>query len=160
MTQNAYERRVESVMSRVVITALPEDHLHEALTLMEENRITVLPIVDSKRHCVGILSASDLIEVARELGDELSDLTHVSDVSRKWLLERLKEHDLGQMPLSKRMTGGVASVTRDASLVHAAREILRHRVHHLPVLDEQRHLVGIISTIDLLGAFVEGAKSG
>ena len=130
------------------------------MMLMEENQITALPIVDSKRHCVGILSASDLIEVARELGDELSDLTHVSDVSRKWLLERLKDHDLGQKPLATRMTGAVASVSPDASLVHAASEILRHRVHHLPVVDEQRHLAGIISTIDLLGAFVEGAKNG
>jgi CBS-domain-containing membrane protein len=31
--------------------------------------------------------------------------------------------------------------------------MLRHRVHRLVVLDDQRHVVGVVSTMDLLAAF-------
>ena len=38
----------------------------------------------------------------------------------------------------------------------AAAEMLRYRVHRLPVVDKQGKLLGIISTMDILTSFVEG----
>ena len=157
MLTNPYDRRVEHVMSKVVITADPNDTMREALSLMEENRITALPIVDRRRRCVGILSATDLIGLTRELGEELDELGQVGNASADRLIDRLKAHNLAAEPLCHRMTGAVAGVEASSSLVRAATEMLRHRVHHLPVIDDQRRLLGIISTSDILNAFVEGS---
>jgi CBS domain-containing protein len=41
--------------------------------------------------------------------------------------------------------------------VQAASDMLRERVHRLPVVDEQGRLLGIISMSDVLRAFVECA---
>jgi CBS domain-containing protein len=35
--------------------------------------------------------------------------------------------------------------------------MLRNRVHHLPVIDEHDHLIGIVSTMDILAEFVSAA---
>jgi len=51
---------------------------------------------------------------------------------------------------------GSQSVGIEDSVQHAAELILRHRVHRLVVLDEQRRVVGVVSTMDLLAAYVEG----
>lgn len=159
MSLDPYHRRVKHVMSTVVVTAAAQDTLHEALVLMHENRLSTLPVVDARERCVGIISASDLIELACQLEQEISDLGRVSEVSRQWLIEKLTEHDLGHQPLSARMTASVMSISPEATLAAAAAEMLRHRVHHLPVLDDQGKLRGILSTMDILNAFVEGATS-
>ncbi len=153
MSSDLYQQRVRQVMSKVVVTASPADNIHDVLVLMEENSVSTLPVVDPKRHCVGIFSASDLVHIARELDDEIND-THVS---RTRLIKRLREHDLGHQQIGERMTATVAGISPEETLVHAASEMLRHRVHHLPVLDEQQHLLGIVSTMDILTAFVENA---
>ena len=44
-------------------------------------------------------------------------------------------------------------------LFDAASQILREHVHRLPVLDEQEHLVGIISMTDIMRAFIEHAPT-
>ena len=156
MTLNPYGRQVKNVMSKIVVSASSEDTVHEALTLMHENQISTLPVVDRHNRCIGIISASDLIALARELEQEITDLGRVSDVSRQWLLEKLTEHDLGSQKLATRMSSAVMSIAPEAMLTSAAAEMLRHRIHHLPVIDGQGHLLGIISTMDLLTAFVEG----
>ena len=38
--------------------------------------------------------------------------------------------------------------------------MLWSRFHHLPVVDDDKRLVGIISTLDLLAAFVKATANG
>lgn len=159
MAADPYGRRVKQVMSHVVITASCDDTIHDVLALMEENRLSAIPIVDHKERCVGIFTLTDLVAFTRGLEDELEELEE-SDGSPAALIEQLREHSVGHQKVSERMTATVASIDSEASLAKAASEILRNSVHHLPVLDEHQRLIGIISTIDILTAFVEGAPEG
>ena len=109
-------------------------------------------MVDQKDRCVGFLSAVDLLTLTRDLSSVIGDLDRVSDVSREWLVEQVEKHDFGRQPVSARMTEALAAIDPDTPLPVAASEMLRHRVHHLPVLDGNRRLLGIISTLDLLEA--------
>ena len=134
MTTDPYARRIKHIMSKVVVSGDPDDTLEDAVGLMQDNRISVLPVTDQRDRCVGILSATDLIDLSRQPGTAL-----------------------GEQKVADRMTGAVASLGPEASLATAAKEMVRHRVHHLPVVDNQQRLLGIISTMDILDAFVEGA---
>jgi len=158
MTKDPYQRRVKHLMSKVVLTVGADDSMHEAIELMRDHKISAVPVVDQKERCVGFLSATDLLELTREIEASLEDLDLVSEISRQWLLERLAENDLGRQTVSELMSRSVASTDPEAPLTDAAAEMLRHRVHHLPVLDEGQRILGIISTSDLLTAFIEGAE--
>ena len=57
------------------------------------------------------------------------------------------------------MTGAVVVIDRETSLLQATEEMVRHRVHHLPVVDEHQRLLGIVSTLDLLEAFARSHAS-
>ncbi len=48
------------------------------------------------------------------------------------------------------MTAGAATVRVDATVAHAARTMLEHRVSGLPVVDAAGMLVGIVTELDLL----------
>ncbi|MGD8321532.1 MAG: CBS domain-containing protein [Gemmatimonadota bacterium] len=55
---------VGSVMSRELIVAAPEDDLHACMTVMTENRVRHLPVMEGRR-LVGIVSIGDLVNACR-----------------------------------------------------------------------------------------------
>jgi CBS domain-containing protein len=159
MTVDLKTHRVKDVMSTVVITVGPDDTVQDALFCMAQYRVTSLPVTDAKNRCVGILSTTDLVDPTRVVQETLSETGRVQEQARSWLLDRLQQGTLGERKVEELMTTAVTAISREMSIIEAAGEMLRHRVHHLPVVDEHQRLLGIISTMDLLDAFVQGHTS-
>jgi CBS domain-containing protein len=156
MTRSIYDRKVSDIMTRDVVTLEAGGTVHEALTLMGENRVSAIPVVDRKGRCVGILSATDLVDMTRDVDDDLYHLDLVDSTSRRFLIDRLS-HTLGEEAIDTYMSESVTTVLPDSTLVNATRKILKAGIHHLPVVDENDRLVGIVSSIDILAEFVDGA---
>ncbi|HRX78263.1 MAG: CBS domain-containing protein [Planctomycetaceae bacterium] len=158
MVKTISKLRVKDVMSKHVVAVNPSDSLHEALELICENRVSALPVVDGHGHCVGILTTSDLIELTHELDDELHNLGRVNDSKPQWLIEQLAKA-MGSERVSEQMTPDVAAICPEATIPEAAALMLRNRVHHLPVVDNNNLLRGIVSTMDILSIVAEGVPS-
>ncbi len=152
-----YSKRVKDIMSRDVVTISAADTVHEALTMMGENRVSAIPVVDGHDHCVGILSTSDLVDMTREVDDDLYSLDLVDSTSRRFLLDKLA-HSMGGESVQSFMSETLATAGPESTLAEATSVMLRNRVHHLPVVDGDNHLIGIVSTMDVLAEFVNGAK--
>jgi CBS domain-containing protein len=144
------------VLTKEVVAVNADDTVQEALRLMVENRVSVLPVVNGRDACVGVLSATDLIGLARDLNEELSGMEE-ADFTPQSLIDQVAEQDFGRRRVHELMTESVETVGPEASLAAAARAMLRHQVHRLPVVNERQRLVGIVSTTDILAAFVDGA---
>ena len=157
MTASKTDRRVRDIMSSDVVTLRASDTVHEALDMLVENRVSALPVVDKAKNCVGILSTTDLIDITRDVDHDVQYAEDLDPSSRRWLIDRLI-HTVGDEPLTSYMTEDVATVYVEDSLAKAAREMLRNRVHHLPVVDNKDHLVGIISTMDILAEYAEDVQ--
>jgi CBS domain-containing protein len=147
---------LKEIISSGLILINPRSTLREALAVMLENRITALPVVDVRRHCVGVISVTDLLGAAKDLNDELNALSETGGLDHEALVEKLEHADLLTEQVQDWMSTDPISVGIEDSVQHAAKLILRHRVHRLVVLDEQRRVVGVVSTMDLLAAYVEG----
>ena len=145
--------RIKEILTRDVVSIAPDDSLVDALTLMAENRVSALPVVNGRGQCVGIISSTDIIALARELTEELEEYP-VFESSHQWLLDQLAEHDLGRRKVHELMTPDVVTVGPETTLVEAASTMLANRVHRLPVVDAKGQLVGVVSMTDLLEAFV------
>jgi CBS domain-containing protein len=155
--KDPYRLKAKEVLKREVVTIGADDTLQTALGLMADNHVTALPVVDHLGGCEGILSAADIVEAARDINDELHDLGRVNEVSYEWLRDSLEENDMARHSVGEFMTQNVSTVAPDVTLPEVARDMLEHRVHRLPVVDKKGKLMGIISTMDILAAFVEGA---
>ena len=151
-----YKRRVKDIMSRDVVTINAADTIHEALTLMGENRISALPVVDNHNNCVGILSTSDLVDMTRDVDDDVYQLEFVDPTTRRFLLDKLT-HSMGSETVQSFMSEAVATIDAETTIGRATREMLRNHIHHLPIVDIHDHLIGIISTMDILAEFADGA---
>ena len=62
--------KIESVMSRYVVTAKPEMSMLEAVRVMHEHRFNCLPVVDAKGQLLGILTEVDVYALVMRTSDE------------------------------------------------------------------------------------------
>lgn len=155
MSTDPYKMVVRDVMSRDVVSVVADDTVHECIRRMVENRVSSLPVLGPHQECIGIVSTSDLMQVTQEIDEDLADLDAADLLTGRWLLERLMD-GVGHRSVVDLMSEDVATVTTETRLSRAAREMLRNGVHRLPVVDIKDRVVGIVSTTDILSAFVDG----
>lgn len=146
---------LKDVISTDVVYINPQDTLREALNVMVENHVSALPVVDAHQRCVGVISVTDLLGMTKDLSDELNALSESGGLDHESLVQKLEHAELLTEQVQGWMSTDVISVEIDSTIQHAAQQMLRNRVHRLVVLDDQKHVVGVVSTMDLLAAFAE-----
>jgi CBS domain-containing protein len=122
-----------------------------------EHGVSALPVVDGHDRCVGVLSATDLLELAEELGSELEALGATEGLDHELLLEKIEHTGFTDQTVQELMTPTAVEIDPDESLVAAARAMVKNRVHHLAVTRNGHRLVGIVSTMDVLKALADEA---
>jgi acetoin utilization protein AcuB len=137
---------VRDRMSSPAVTITPDTALRDALDLMHEHRFRRLPVVDEKGRLVGIVSERDLLYASPPPAALVSgmDLNHLLD----------------ELPTREIMTRGVLTATADTFVEDAARLMADNKVGGLPVVDEDDHVVGVITETDVFRAFIELYRAG
>jgi CBS-domain-containing membrane protein len=115
--------------------------------LIEENRVSAIPIVDQEGIPIGIVSETDLLLKERGTDLETRDLLHVQRRRR----ERAKA---AGTVASEVMTSPAITVELDTSLSRAARLMQERNVRRLVVVDDRGRIAGIVSRSDLLQVFL------
>ena len=130
---------VRNWMQREVVTVGPDDTLAAALRLTRKHRVRHLPVSLPNGDLAGILSDRD-IRLAMP-----SPLT-TADAERAEFLERTS--------IAGVMTREVITIGPEETVEDAAKQLYRHRIGSLPVVNAQARLQGIITETDILHAFV------
>ena len=132
---------VSERMSRNLITAGPEMTILEAKTLMSEKKIRHLPVIDQAGKLIGIVSDRDIRDAMPSI------LLPREDYERN--LAKVMDFPVRDI-MSKNPLAIYAYYTIQDSLL----VMQKRKVGALPVIDEEGYLKGILSTRDLLRAFV------
>lgn len=69
--------KVSDVMQRDIMSVMPESTAAEALRLMDEHNIRILPVLDGEQRCCGLLSLFKLSKFLFPAGDRLVDSRRV-----------------------------------------------------------------------------------
>lgn len=130
--------RADEIMTEDVRTIEETATVGQAFEIMENEGIRHLPVVRG-RELVGMLSDRDL----RSYG--LSMVTDLEGV------ERAKAR-LGSK-VATMMSANLITVTPDTDVAEIVDLMLEERIHAVPVIEEESNeLVGIVTTVDMLGA--------
>lgn len=148
------ELKVRDYMVEQVTVVDDTERLSHAVGIMDRERLSVLPVVDNQGSVVGILSVTDLLELTHELQSDLSSLPMVSQVTRDYLIRMLLEQGDGTY-VRDVMTAPVETIEPDANFLLAARKLAERQYHHLPVVDDQGNLVGILAASDFVRALAD-----
>jgi len=109
-----------------------------------------------------------VLTVARTLGERRIGAALVRDaagamlgiISERDIVRGMAAHGPGTtgLPAEQFMTRDVVTVTPQTLVIHALGVITQKRVRHLPVLDGDGKLVGLVSIGDLVKARIEEAE--
>ncbi len=152
--------RVADVMNRDVVTVSANSDMSDAARVLFEHGIHGMPVVDERGKCVGVLSLTDF----SRRNQLLSTNAGLPSLVHEFVLERHKEAGTVHIErkvegyVRKHMSDAVQSIGAEQSLLDASRYMDSERIHRLIVLDEAACPVGIISALDIIGAFVELAE--
>ncbi len=131
--------RVESLMSRTVVTLSDSATVEQAWQILSHKHIGQAPVVDDGGILVGLLSRADLMRPERLPGPESHAL-----VWRALLMQKVVDV----------MWTPVPSVGPDTDIRRVSRVLLDSGLPGLPVVDDQGQVIGFVSRTDILRAVV------
>lgn len=144
-------KNVADVMSRDLITVLPQTPLKEAIQLLAERRITGLPVVDEEDKLVGVISETDLMwqETGVDPPAYIMFLDSVIYLQNPATYEKELHKALGQT-VGEVMTTNVITITPEKDLREAAKLMHEKHVRRLPVVDPTGKVIGILTRGDIV----------
>jgi predicted transcriptional regulator len=123
--------KVDEIMTRNVLTVAPETRVDEVMWGLTMRGVGGAPVRDAAGHILGLIAKSDLANPTRP--SALHDAT-AEDV----------------------MSPVVFAVNTGDSVRDAAQRMISAGCHRLVVIDDKGHLAGIISSMDIVRAFIDG----
>lgn len=124
--------RCQDIMSRQLVTVRGHASIEEARQLLEQHEIKALPVVDTQAHVIGILSRVDVFR-----------LQNAQTPSAPGLVTQL---------VREVMTRQVRVASEDTRLIDLLPLFSNEGHHHLPIVNAQQVLVGMVTQSDVIRA--------
>ncbi|XP_020084605.1 uncharacterized protein LOC109707610 [Ananas comosus] len=110
------------VMSKPVWTAMVDQKLEEINNHFEV--VSGLPVIDAAGKCIGVISKKDTAKALKGLESKVGEV----------------------------MSSPAITLPADKTVLDAAALMLKRKVHRIPILDKQQHVVGIVTRTDVFRA--------
>lgn len=154
---HAYQRksgeiRCRDIMSADVITVMADTPVATAWRLLQKHKISMLPVVDKQRQLLGVVSVADFLKNLH-VPHYWGLLRHLNAL----LLKRgHKKHH--KRRVAELMTAKLTVVSEDDHIAALIPLLSDQGLHHIPVLNKQQQLSGIITQSDLIAALYSVAQ--
>jgi len=119
---------VKHMMLTNIITATPSMTVEEAINILYEKHIGSVVLIDDNKKCVGIFTERDAIRLVA------------------------KNIELDQ-PLGNVMTKNVITIQENSSINEVRKIVLTHKIRHLPVVNQEDRIVGLLSVRAIVDQF-------
>jgi CBS domain-containing membrane protein len=133
---------VSTIMTKNVVKLNLGDELTKAETLFKKHNIRHIPVVTGSK-IIGMLSYSDLLRIS--FADAVYEDEEIDSVV----------YDM--FDISQVMTKNIVTVTEETTIKETAEILASREFHALPVVKGE-HLVGIVTTTDLIKYLLEQYK--
>ncbi len=139
-----------AVMSRDLVTLTPDAPLEKAWALLRYHKIKALPVVDSQRRVLGIVTLVDFLKRV--------DLDVYEDFSER-ITSMIRPDQAGYgadqekpMVTAQIMAAPVITVGEHNHVIDLVPLLSDRGLHHVPIVDSDARLVGMVTQSDLIAA--------
>lgn len=130
---------VKNWMSKKVVTIDENDSMQDAINLIKEHKINMLPVM-KKGKLIGIVTDRDLKKASA------SDATTLDVHELMYLISKIKIKDImSKKPLTIRF---------DFTIEETASMLLENNISGAPVVDNDKQLVGVITQADIFKVII------
>ena len=152
------ERTAQDVMNRQIRTISPTMPVREAAQVMIETGLRRLPVIDANGVLLGMLARADLLQVI-----VTSPLMSSQAVSGTQPLQRtgaLSHEPVQQRHIAEFINADIETVNAQTPLVEVIDALIVSSLKRVLVIDQERHVQGIISDVDVLAGLQEEMRPG
>jgi CBS domain-containing protein len=125
---------VARLMTSDVKTVTPDTLVEEAANRLIEDEIGSLVVTDGDDQVAGILTSTDFVHIVAESKPK------------------------AETTVQRYMTTTVITGDAQDSIADAAETMITYGIHHLPIVDDDGHLIGMLSTTDLAAYLSEDER--
>jgi len=150
--------KVKDLMTTKVVTVSPDTTLRELYTILQKERVTGVPVLDSSGKLVGVISQRDLIVAETQL---LANASAYSDIEELFSSRFIEDDRIIRRRFNwveEIMTRRVITTHPDAAIRDVCRLMCEKHVKRLPVVAGDK-FVGIISFTDIMRFFADKPDS-
>lgn len=149
---HAYRRKMAhltcgDIMSRDLVTAEYGTELEEVWARLRYHKIAAIPVVDPFRRVIGMVTLVDFLKRANLKTYETFEDRLIRFIRRTPGMTSEKPEVVGQI-----MASPVRSVGQDMHIVELVPLLSDQGLHHVPVVDGDKRLVGMVTQSDLIAA--------
>ena len=156
--------KVREVMTIDVVTLNGFMSVREAAKILAECNISGAPVIDIEGKLVGMLTETDILKSVKSAADEVHMVfpnTHTIGVmfelakGETEIMEAFEEQ--ANTVVMDVMTRGVVTCRPGTNLNEVASILVKKGINRLPVVDDEDHVVGIITRGDIVRAFAQNS---
>jgi CBS-domain-containing membrane protein len=150
------ETVAQTVMNRQVRTIGPETSVREAAKLMVDNGLRRLPVVAPDSTLLGMLTRADLFQLVVTsplMSEEASSATHPLGPTRPLTDQPVQQQPIGAFPLITSPT-----IAKDTPIAEVIDALILSPLKRVFVVDTDRHVLGVISDVDVLARLKESER--
>ena len=150
--------RVSSIMSSKVFSVEASKSLTEAWSILRANHLKSLPVTDADGKVVGIITQDDYLKGAIA---DVKPAAHWTTWFNWKLINQFVDQSLQVPPKTVKevMSTTVRTVSQNASTLDLLGAFQLDGYHHVPVLNGEKKLVGVVTASDLLKAIQASANN-
>ncbi len=147
------------IMTKDVISVQLDTTLEEVVKILAEKKISGLPVVDNENKLVGVITETDIVEHANSL-HVIPLIASSSWISPHTEISQIATYKRGFELLSNTKVEGVMSkkvftAKANTSGLEIATLMKKKRVNHIPIVDDEGKLIGIVARSDIVNYLAE-----
>ncbi len=137
----------EDIMTAQVVSLNGEQTLKNAIEVMQKQKIRHLPIIGKQNKLTGIVSDKDVL---RHLPFHNRQFSSQDDKSRSRLFDVAPNEPAALRKLNRVMNTDVIHILPSCDFYNAVEMLYDKKISCLPVTDEQKNLIGIVTVTDVM----------
>ena len=151
--------KIEEIMNRNVICLKPKMTLKEAAEIFAKNNINGAPVVNDSKRLLGILTIKDILKFIKGRMESIGIYVFPTPFDFMDILpvEIPVEHrdvikEIARVRIDEVMEKRVHYVDKDTDVYDALNLLVKKGISRLPVVDENKKVIGIVTRSDILRA--------
>ncbi len=141
------ETRCADIMSRDPKSVDFGTPLQQAWSMLRKHRIKALPVVDAARRVIGVISLTDFLR-----SKDLDQHEGFTQRLRGFIRSSLASHTSKPEVVGQMMTADAVVVDCEQRLIDVLPLFVGSGHHHVPVIDGEQRLVGMLTQSDVMAA--------
>lgn len=168
LPKEEYDDVVENYYHSSLVPTYKEVPLNVVMEIISVTKQTVLPVLDDDRKVCGVIGEGDLFKLSHIRESVASTGMGMGGDEDAWTWEGIRdtmrlhystsEVDIPKVPVSQVMVSDVITAFVKDPISEVAQKMYKNSISHIPVVDSNNYLKGIVSDIDLMACMFHECK--